>query len=82
MAGKFDGKSTDTAVKQVKAGLYGEDLAEEKRSAATRENTEKLKGYGPPCTGEVGSAEVQGPLEAIGGGSASAPNFPLYSSKK
>lgn len=65
-------QSTDTAVKKVAGGHYGEDLADEKRSAKAHEYEDKLKGHSAP------QKEVQGPLKAIGGGSAEAPSFPLY----
>lgn len=73
----------ETTVKQVTGGHYGEDLPDEKRSANAREymsenSANKRKGYPDPATGEVGGEEVQGKLEAIGGGSAEAVSFPLY----
>lgn len=57
---------------KVTGNKYGEDLAEEKRSAESRDYTDKRKSYGEP------QKAVQGKLEAIGGGSAEAASFPLY----
>lgn len=80
--GKLKASQSDVrAVKQVAGGKYGEDLAKEKASANAREympEIAKRKSYSAPATGEQGGEEVQGPLEAIGGGSAESPNFPLY----
>jgi hypothetical protein len=64
--------STSKTGQKVKDGQYGEDLAKEKASATTREFEKKLKSYTYP-PGKC----VQGSLEAIGGGSADSPSFPL-----
>ena len=69
------GEHAKTMPGKVASGKYGEDLAAEERSAKTREERgpqNKRKGYAAP------HKPVQGKLEAVGGGSAEAPNFPLY----
>ncbi len=77
------GMSNEIAVKRATGGHYGEDLPDEKRSANAREYMSEDAAnrrcrYPVPATGEVGGGPVQGPLEAIGGGSAEAENFNLY----
>ncbi len=62
---------------KVVDGKYGEDLPAEARSAKTLEwkgADNKRKSYGAPS----GTKPVQGKLEAVGGGSADSPSFPLY----
>lgn len=60
---------------KVATGKYGEDAAAMDRSAKSREErgkANKRAGSAPP------HQPVQGKLEAVGGGSAEAPSFPLY----
>lgn len=76
-------QSDERSVKRVTGGHYGEDLADEKRSANAREYLSEASGhkrtaYPCPATGEVGGEEVQDKLGAIGGGSAESASFPLY----
>jgi hypothetical protein len=66
-----------TMPQKVASGKYGEDVPALDRSAKTREergSQNKRKSYGPPA----GTKPVQGKLEAVGGGSADAPSFPLH----
>lgn len=73
------GESNEIAVKRVAGNQYGEDLAFEKRSANERSfmqpggDYKRASSPEPTCGGAV-----QGPLEAIGGGSAEKPSFNLY----
>lgn len=73
-----------TGVKVKPSGLYGEDLAKEKASATASDalGLAKRHSYSAPATGEKGGLNVQGPLEAIGGGSADGPSFKLYSGSR
>ncbi len=69
------------SVKQVSGvGIYGEDLKDERRSskASDSDGLDLRKSYTCPATGETTGEEVQDALEAIGGGSAEKPSFPLY----
>lgn len=63
-------KKAETTPGKVTGGKYGEDLADEARSAKARDFEDKLKSYSAP------HKEVQGKVEYKGGAAPDGKAFP------